>query len=87
MDNIITAFGITYLLGILIWLLRICYNEHRKRKRRMFYLYWYEEKPIANGGYIDHGEKLIECNSKDEACDIFLYENPNAKISGIIELS
>jgi len=85
MDNIITVFGITYLLSILVWVLSTYYKQ-RKRKRRMFYLYWYENKPLANGGFVDHGEKLIECNSKDEACDIFLYENPNAKISGVIEL-
>lgn len=84
MDNLLTFLGITYLLGILVWVLSIYYKQ-RKRKR-MFYLYWYEDKPIANAAFIDHGEVLVEGEDQEDAKENFLSKNPDAKVSSIVEV-
>ena len=50
-------------------------------------MYWHETKPLVNGGFIDHGEELIEADDQFEAQDIFKHRKPGAEISMITELS
>jgi len=85
MDNLLTILGITFLLGILIWVLSL-YRRKRTRKRT-YYVYWHETKPLGNAAFMDHGEELIEAEDQFEAQAIFKHRKPGAEISMITELS